>query len=61
MLSLYSTSIISSIKTTISAITTLFVSFAAGPVEQSGGMDGKPIDAQRLQALAEAVREGNVG
>ena len=34
---------------------------AAGPVEQEGGMDGKPIDAQRLQALAEAVREGNVG
>lgn len=34
---------------------------AAGPVEQSGGMDGKPIDAQRLQALAEAVWEGNVG
>ena len=30
-------------------------------MEQSGGMDGKPIDAQRLQALAEAVREGNVG
>jgi hypothetical protein len=38
-----------------------FCCSAAVPAEQSGGMDGKPIDAQRLQALAEAVREGNVG
>lgn len=39
-----------------------FCCSAAVPAEQSGGLDGKTHRRpQRLQALAEAVREGNMG